>query len=128
MKIAFPTDDGQTISAHFGRASRYVVVDTEADTAWETREKAHHGSEHIHASHHGQLHQAMFAPLADCQVLVARGMGQPAYETALASGQEVILTAEVGIREALDAYRRGDLVSDLRRVHAHGGHGGHERP
>ena len=27
MKIAFVTDDGQSISAHFGRAAYYLVVD-----------------------------------------------------------------------------------------------------
>ncbi len=128
MRIAFPSDDGTTISPHFGRATTYVIADAEADTAWETRDKAHHGSQHEHHPDHGGFHQAMFAPLADCQILVAAGMGQPAYDEAVANGQQVILTGEPSIRGALDAYRRGELVSDLRRVHAHGGHGGHEHP
>ncbi|MEZ4519318.1 MAG: NifB/NifX family molybdenum-iron cluster-binding protein [Chloroflexota bacterium] len=28
-KIAFPTDDGQTISRHFGRAARFLVLTVE---------------------------------------------------------------------------------------------------
>ncbi len=126
MKIAFPSDDGKSISAHFGRAATYVIVDSETDAGWETREKAHHGSEHGHQSDHGGLHQAMFAPLADCRVLVAGGMGDPAYKGAVGLGLEVILTGETSIQAAVDAYRQGGLTSDPRRVHAHGGPGGHE--
>ncbi len=126
MKIAFPSDDGTTISAHFGRAATYVIAEPEADYALETLDKAHHGSEHEHHGGGGGLHQAMFAPLADCQVLVTRGMGQPAYDEAIALGLNVILTDEQSIQAALDAYRQGTLKSDPRRVHAHGGHGGHE--
>lgn len=126
MKIAFPSDDRSTISAHFGRATTYVVVDTESDSAWETLDKAHHGSEHGHHAEGGGLHQAMFAPLADCQVLVTRGMGQPAYNEAVALGLNVILTDEKSIQAALEAYRQGTLTSDPRRVHVHGGHHGHE--
>ena len=29
MKIAFVTDDGETISQHFGRASKYLVVEVD---------------------------------------------------------------------------------------------------
>jgi predicted Fe-Mo cluster-binding NifX family protein len=68
----------------------------------------------------------MFSPLANCQVLVTRGMGQPAYDEAVALGLNVILTGEESIQAALEAYAKGSLKSDLRRVHAHGGHGGHE--
>jgi predicted Fe-Mo cluster-binding NifX family protein len=126
MKIAFPSDDGTTISDHFGRAVKYVVVDPEADSGWKTLDKAHHGSGHGQHAGGGSLHQAMFAPLADCQVLVTRGMGQPAYDEAVALGLNVILTDEESIQAALDAYAQGSLKSDPRRVHAHGGHGGHE--
>jgi predicted Fe-Mo cluster-binding NifX family protein len=126
VKIAFPSDDGATISAHLGRAKSYVVVDGEADQSWETRDKPHHGSEpHDHAAGggHGQI---MFEPLRDCQVLISRGMGQPAFDRAISAGLDVVLTGEESIQTALQAYLQGTLETDMRRVHAHGEHEGHE--
>jgi len=45
MKIACITDDGQTISQHFGRASHYMVVTVEQGQIvdHEMREKRMHG-------------------------------------------------------------------------------------
>lgn len=125
-KIAFPTDDGHTLSRHLGRAPFYQVVTLEPGQApqFEQRAKPHHGADRDHgaAAGHAEGHgpgPAMFAPLADCQVLIAGGMGQPGYERARAQGLDVILTGERTIAEALAAYQAGKLVSDLRRVHAH---------
>jgi predicted Fe-Mo cluster-binding NifX family protein len=41
MKIAFITDDGKTISQHFGRASYYLVliIEDEKETERQLREK-----------------------------------------------------------------------------------------
>jgi predicted Fe-Mo cluster-binding NifX family protein len=123
-KIAFATDDGKTISSHLGRAQYFQVVtmDDADGVSFEQRLKPHHGAEQDvspmeHAGH--GMGQAMIAVIADCQVLIAGGMGEPAYGRALAQGIEVILPAEKGIQAALDAYRRGALVSDTRRVHQH---------
>ena len=123
VKIAIPTDDGETISAHFGRAPFFVVVTLNEGEApqFEKRSKAYHGStEHTpEADHHGHDHHPMFAPIADCQVLLAGGMGQPAYDHAAAAGLEVLMTGEKSITAAVDTYRSGLLVSDPRRIHRH---------
>ncbi len=123
MKIAFPTEDGETISAHFGRAPFFTVVTlNEGDLPqFEQRNKAFHGSaEHAPgAEHQGHDHNSMFAPIADCQVLIAGGMGQPAYEHAAAAGLDIVLTGEKSITAALEAYRGGRLMSDPRRIHQH---------
>ena len=54
---------------------------------------------------HTQRGPAMFAPILDCQILISGGMGQPAYDHALAQGLEVILPMQKNIADALDAYR-----------------------
>jgi predicted Fe-Mo cluster-binding NifX family protein len=77
MKIAVITDDGQTISAHFGRARHFLVYTVEGNTILtrELRDKAghddfeteqHHHDDHLpgegaehddhsdHHSHHGR--------------------------------------------------------------------------
>ena len=122
MKIAFPTDDGQTISRHLGQAPYFVVatVGEGGQHSLEQRPKPHHGDGgHDHQPGQG-LGAVMFQDVADCQVLIAGGMGQPAYERAVALGLKVILTGERTIAAALAAYQAGTLTSDPRRVHAHG--------
>ena len=58
MKIAFITDDGKTISQHFGRASHYLVVEVEDGVIQhqEMREKLGHQqfADHAHQHQHGQ--------------------------------------------------------------------------
>ncbi len=126
LKLAFPTTDGETISAHLGSAPYFAVVTLGEDghTTRELRSKPAH--EHgQHAAHDPSDHApgghaaAMFAVIADCQVLIARGMGEPAYQRAQALGLEVYLVAEPTIEAALAAYRAGTLRSDPRRVHRH---------
>jgi hydrogenase maturation protease len=122
-KIAFPTEDGETISRHLGGAQYFVVasLDDSGKNSFEKREKPHHTNEESGRHEHtGQgMGKAMFEPIADCQVLILGGMGEPAYQNALALGLEVILPAEPNIQKALDMYRNGKLETDLRRIHGH---------
>lgn len=125
-KIAFPTDDGETISRHLGESQFYLValLDDAGNITFERREKPRRthlreGSEHEQEGDHTQRGPALFTPILDCQVLISGGLGQPAYDHALAQGLEVILPAQKNITDALDAYRAGALVSDMRRVHKH---------
>ena len=122
LKIAFPTDDGVTISRHFGQAKYYRIISVNDGEviAEEQVEK----SSHTHAAgedHHalGHDHGAMFEPLKGCQVLIAGGMGQPAYEHANAQGLNVLLASQTEIRPALQAFLDGKLISDPRLIHQH---------
>ena len=147
MKVAFPTDDGETISTHLGRANYYKVFTLEEENfhQYEQRIKPVHGGDgqHEHQDHQeNQVHQelyepdenqeerielerpiiggvTMFDPISDCQVLIARGMGEPAYNHATRRGLEVILTSQKTIENALKSYQAGELTSDMRRVHKH---------
>lgn len=147
LKIAAVTDDGERISNHFGRA-RFFKVFTLADgqiVSVEMVAKPHHashshehdhrdhghGHEQDHASqpielhedpeshgHHFGMHNDMLAPIFGAQVLLCGGMGTPAYQKAQAAGLEVILTGGE-IEKNVQAYIKGELQSDLRRVHNH---------
>jgi predicted Fe-Mo cluster-binding NifX family protein len=127
-KIAFPTQDGQTISAHIGGAKFFLVVtvDDEGHLHSEQRSKP------VHAHGVGEdasqpderckaitRAEKMLANVDDCQVLISRGLGQSAYQRAQSLGMEILLVAEKAIPAAVAAYRAGALVSDLRRVHMH---------
>ena len=119
MKIAFATEDGKTISAHFGRAPYYAVVQVSEGKvlAQEARAKTHHDN-----GHHGHSHADMFASIADCQVLVVGGMGMPAHEAALAHGLKVIPANPRDISTVIQAYLDGTLQENPRLIHRPGAH------
>ena len=129
FKIALPTDDGQMIGAHFGRAQAFKVftLDDGREIQAELRKMAGDGrhEHHPHGEHDPaptHSHDDKFALIADCQVLIGGGMGQPAYDRLQAMGLTVILTGEKQIAQALALYQAGTLSSDLRRIHAHHHH------
>jgi len=84
INIAAVTDDGQTISPHFGRARYFEVI-----TKRERREKVGHhtfaGEEHDErhqgegrrgeGRHSQRKHEMMAEAIKDCDTLLARGMG-----------------------------------------------------
>jgi hypothetical protein len=96
---------------------RVFTVENSQVLSEERRPKPHH-AHHPDGQHHDHGHDDMFAPVADCRVLLCGGMGTPAYQKALATGLEVVLTGgEIG--PAVQAYLSGQTNSDLRRVHQH---------
>ncbi|MAT98282.1 MAG: dinitrogenase iron-molybdenum cofactor biosynthesis protein [Anaerolineaceae bacterium] len=135
MKIAIVTDDGEKISAHFGRAMKYVVITFEDGriTSRELRDKANHrdfageaehGHQHQHDSHsHGsgrhsaEKHQRMFATIADCQTVLARGMGQGAYNGLQQMGVQPVLTDIADVETAVQAVIDGSIIDHPERLH-----------
>lgn len=132
IKLAFVSDDETTISAHFGRATYYMVVSLEDGkiVTREKREKPGHtqfaGEPHAQempGQPHGfdaaaqNRHGRMMETIADCQILVARGMGMGASENLKSRGIQPILTELHTIDEALTAYLKGDLVDRPERLH-----------
>jgi predicted Fe-Mo cluster-binding NifX family protein len=128
MKIAFTTDDGQSITSHFGQARYFRVISTEdgQPVLSEQREKTWHVHGQAHASepaggsivHPGQ---AMLETISDCQVLITGGIGEPAFARAQTMGIIIFLTGEKDIEKALQTYLSGLLTSDLRRIHKNTG-------
>lgn len=132
MKIAAITDDGQTISQHFGRASHYMVVTIEngkiVDRA--LRDKLGHRqfADEPHASDqpgqpHGMdsashnKHLRMAEAIADCEALLCRGMGMGAYESMKACNIRPVVTDIASIDEAVIAYVDGRIVDLVDRLH-----------
>ena len=133
MKIVAITDDGQTISQHFGRAPYYLVMTIENGqiVSREKRDKlghAHfandpheedkpgqpHGFGPAAQNRHGQMAEA----ITDCQALLCGGMGRGAYETlrVRARGIKPVVTDIVSIDEAARAYIEGHLVDQTDRL------------
>lgn len=126
--IAFVTDDGQTISSHFGRARFYEVV-TLRDNAVISRERRPKAGHHTFApetahdpGQHDAKHTTMVSPVLDCSMLVARGMGAGAHTHLLSAGITPILTDLQTIDQAVAAFVEGSLKNDVSRLHDHGHH------
>ena len=130
MKIAAVSEDGETISQHFGRAPYYVVVTVENGkiVSRETRDKMGHtqfaGEPHgADRRGHGfdpaaqNRHIRMAAVIADCQVLLARGMGAGAYESMKEAGISPMVTDIADIDEAVQAHIKGRLMDHTEKLH-----------
>ena len=64
----------------------------------------------------------MLTPILDCQVLLAGGMGQGAYDGLKQAGVQPILTDIRDIEQAVKAYLDGTLTDHPELLHR--GHGG----
>jgi len=131
MKIAVVTDDGKTISAHLGRATKYAVysVEDRQIVAQELRDKMGHqhfanenpDHDHEHGHGHGrhaaEKHQRMFAAIADCDVLLARGMGQGAFAGLNQMRINPILTDIADVETAVTAVIENTIVNHTERLH-----------
>lgn len=129
MKIAFITDDGKTISRHFGRASYYLVLSIENGkvVGSELRPKfSHHHQAHQEEEHHHengeseqqhQRHVSMAETIADCEVLICGGMGRPAYDSMVRLNIKPVVTELTDVDEAVKAFLNGELVDHTELLH-----------
>lgn len=139
MKIAFVSEDGITISQHFGRAPLYVIATIEDGkvVGYETRNKMGHAQfrnqkneatsqEKSHENDprgHGfgadaqNRHSRMAQAIADCDILVARGMGRGLYENMAQAGIRPIVTNIASIQEAIAAYLNDTLEDHTEKLH-----------
>ncbi len=132
MKIAAITDDGKTISQHFGRAPYYLVLTFENGqiVGREQRDKLGHsqfasqpheqelpGQPHgMDASSHNK-HLQMAEAIADCEALLCGGMGMGAYQSMIACGIKPVVTEIREIDLAVIAYVEGRIVDRVERLH-----------
>jgi len=128
VKIAIATDDGTSMSAHFGRARAYLVITVE-DGVVVGREirpktaphleggKPHEddGSHDSPAAH--ARHDQMIAPITDCTCLVARGMGRGAFDRITAAGIQAVITDLVDPDAAALACADGRIENLVDRLH-----------
>jgi predicted Fe-Mo cluster-binding NifX family protein len=136
MKIALITDDGKTISQHFGRAPYYLVLTIEEGkiVERELRSKLGHNqfsaqphaeahAEEPHGAGHGldtashDKHVSMAEAIADCQALLCGGMGMGAYESMRRLNIQPVVTDLRDIEMAAQAFIDGKLIDHTERLH-----------
>jgi predicted Fe-Mo cluster-binding NifX family protein len=134
MKIAVITEDGQTISQHFGRAPYYLVftVEDKEIVSKELRDKVGHQQfaqePHEHESEndprgHGfgapsdAKHARMIEAIRDCEAVIVRGMGRGAYLAMEQANIRPFVSELADAEEAVKAYIGGTLTDHTERLH-----------
>jgi predicted Fe-Mo cluster-binding NifX family protein len=132
MKIAAITEDGKTISRHFGRARYYLVLTVEDGQIIDRELREKLGHTHFHNQAHqpeapGQphgmgaashnKHVQMSQVISDCQALLCGGMGRGAYESMLALNIKPVVTEFDNIEKAVMAYVDGKIVNRTEWLH-----------
>ena len=131
INIAAVTDDGITISQHFGRAAYYEVLFVENGKVVkrEHREKLGHNNfaqeEHHHQQgeqhgldqHSHSKHISMAEAIKDCQILLARGMGNGAYQSMLQLNIKPVVTDIRYIDEAVESVINGTTTDHIEKLH-----------
>jgi predicted Fe-Mo cluster-binding NifX family protein len=124
MRIAVASDDGVSISGHFGRCAGFVIFEIADQKAIRVEQRqnsgGHHGSqgdcthpghEHEHdRGHANHGHESFLMALQDCQAIICRGMGRRAIADLTARGiRPAIVTEDMPAHEAAEQYARGSL-------------------
>jgi transcriptional regulator with XRE-family HTH domain/predicted Fe-Mo cluster-binding NifX family protein len=132
MKIAAITEDGKTISQHFGRASHYLVLTIEEGKIVnrEMRSKFGHDqfNTHLHvdasrSAGHGMgpdsrnKHMSMAETIADCKAVLCGGMGMGAYKNLHRLNIQPVVTDVCNIDEAVQAFLEGKLIDHTELLH-----------
>ncbi len=132
MKIAVVTDNGSTISRHFGRALGYLVFTIEAGEIVEKEQRAkpihqqcghedheHHNHVHLHGigEHPVDHHAQMLDPIRDCEAVLVRGMGAGAYYAMEQADIRPFITDVDDAETAVRAYVEGTLIDHPERLH-----------
>ena len=140
MKIAVITNDGKTISRHFGRAQYYLVFELEEGVVKnkEMREKLGHfhfanqshlktdhpqSHNHSHSEGHGmdasshQKHSQMAETISDCEAIICGGMGMGAYRSMAAFDIKPFVTDKMEIEEAVKEFIQGRLEDKTDLLH-----------
>ncbi|GAB4328195.1 MAG: NifB/NifX family molybdenum-iron cluster-binding protein [Calditrichia bacterium] len=129
MKIAFASNDQQTIAPHFGRSRGFLIVTVE-DGQVKSKEYLentftghalglHHQHHHEHGGGHGGHHSRILNALKGCSVVISNGMGRRIYDDLNNAGITPMIVEERDIERALRAYLEGNLVDNPEAVCHH---------
>ena len=106
MKVAVTStgkDMDSLIDERFGRASYFVIADTDSDKL-ETYE-----NENLNSAHGTGVQVAQFVAGLGIQALITGNVGPNAIRVLKASGIEVFRANSMTVRQAMESYREGKL-------------------
>ena len=121
MRIAIPTDDGASISGHFGRSAAFLIFETEDGRITGRSTRTNHakhtqGSCGQHsAGSQAHSHTGILSALEGCEVVICAGMGSRAAEALKAGGvREIVVTTPGLVEETVLAFLSGTLTGQAK--------------
>lgn len=119
MRIAVPTNDGTTISPHFGRSAGFLVFEV-GERRIQSREIRKNQFQHSHAQgtcgessggSEPHNHAGILSTLTGCDVVICAGMGARAADALKSVGITDVVFALPGLAEdTVIAYLNGSLT------------------
>ncbi len=117
MKIAVASDDGKTICGHLGRCGSFIIFEVDGENI-----KSKEAKKNIYTSHASEScghdhrpgesthsHQGLVDALAECEVVISKGMGGRIMDDLTSAGITPVITAEENAGKAVQAYIKGNL-------------------
>jgi predicted Fe-Mo cluster-binding NifX family protein len=120
MKIAVATENGTTVSKHFGQATQYLIVNTENGKILDHEIRPKIAHLHSDCSKHKKCtcgcrnqsceasvydrHRTMIITILDCSVLLVGGMGWGVREMSTSRRIEAVISKSESIEEAVKLY------------------------
>jgi len=116
MKILIPSDDGRTISSHFGRTRGFLIYEIQNG---EIQKKnyipntitGHGRGMHESGPHNYSSHAGIIEAIKDVQIIISHGMGRRLYDDLKNAGKEVYITETIDPEEAIKLYLNGELTN-----------------
>lgn len=120
MRIAVPTNDMITISAHFGRSKGFVIIDVKNNNIVNksytvntfTAHAKNQNKPHEHGEKHAHSHTGIFSALGTANIVIAKGMGQRLFNDFYDKDMKVYLTKENSIDNAVKLLIQGKLKAN----------------
>ena len=116
MKIAVASDDGQTISAHFGRTRGFLIYEIDGqeitNRIFRENDFTGHARGLSGVSHHVDRHGPILEALGDCAVVISHGMGRRIYDDLSTAGIETFIVNETDADEAVKLYLSHSLTDN----------------
>ena len=134
MKIAAVAENENSISQHFGRAPLYMVLTVKGNKIVDREKRVRAGhdksacegepkhSEYVNKGHgydtdSQRKHTSMAEAIADCNVVIAGGMGRGAYDSLKSCNIKPVITNVRAIDEAVKLYIEGNLPNLMEKLH-----------
>ena len=122
MRVAVASQDGESISDHFGRSACFIIFDAEDGKVLRkelrTNTYTSHVRENCDGGGHGDQphsHATLVQALQDCQAAICYGMGWRAAEELTQNGiQPVIVDSQCSPEDAVALFVQGKLASASR--------------
>ena len=123
MKIAIASDEGKTISSHFGQTRGFVVFEVEGKAVKSREYRPNTFTGHARglegAGHESNRHGPILSALSDCKAVISHGMGRRIYDDLKGAGIEALVTDETEVQKAIDLYLSSELIDRPERGCSH---------